>query len=135
MGIRNKVNSTGWVSTKIAGTAVELDMGDAVETVAPRKGSTLVPVGTTVTASAPVVILGATAVGTTASLPAIGADNVGKTFLLFNSGSTSTFVTSSNLINGGAWTRTLITPYVIATFVAYSSSIGYGWAASSGSAL
>ncbi|MFA6049897.1 MAG: hypothetical protein WC761_01750 [Candidatus Paceibacterota bacterium] len=135
MGIRNKVGSTGWVSTKINGTAVEVDMSDAVETVAGRQSSTLVPVGTTVSMSAPVGILAATAAGTTASLPAIGAANVGKTYQLFNSGSTSTFVTSSNLINGGAWTRTLVTPYTISTFIAYSSSIGYGWVASSGSSI
>lgn len=136
MGIRNKVNNKGWISEKIAGTAVEVDLSAGTETVAPLKGSTFATSAATTAIVAPVGMLAAGAAGTTASLPAIGEANVGKTFMVFSSGSASTFVTSSNTINGGAWTRSLFNPFSIVTFVAYSSSLnGYGWVASSGSAI
>lgn len=135
MGIRNKVGTTGWISEKISGTSAEIDMSNATETVAPKKGMTFAQTGSVTSITAPVAMLGAGAVGTTASLPAIGSSNVGKMFLIFSSGSAQTLISGSNTINGGAWTRS-VSPWGIYTFIAYSSSLnGYGWVANSGSAL
>ena len=136
MGIRNKVGSTGWVSEKITGTTTELDTNNTKQTRAPVLGITTAPSGSVTAITAPVGMLSAGVLHTTASLPAITADLVGKSFLVFGSGSNTTLITSSNTINGGAWTRNMNTNFSVTTFIAYSSSLnGYGWVASSGSAI
>ena len=162
MGIRNKITTKGFFSEKIAGSTVELDKSAVTETTTPRMGIDSIQTGSTwVSQSAPVVLMygGSAANGAaTASLPPITADTVGKLFWLFATSGTlaqAPFVTSSNPINNGAWTRTLspglasgsvptTSAFQIVTFIAYSSSIAFsaglgggnfGWAAASGSAL
>jgi len=137
MAIRNKVGSTGWISENIAGATSEIDTGNIKQTRAPVLGVTTTVSGVTATPIvAPIGMLTAGVQHTTASLPAITADLVGKTFLVFGSGSLTTVLTSSNTINGGAWTRNMNNNFCITTFIAYSSSLnGFGWVATSGSAI
>lgn len=134
MGIRNKVNSTGWVSEKIGGTDVEVDLSNATQTTAPLNKVGVVRSGSTSVTSPVVLLAGATA-HATASLPSISTSIVGKTFLVVATGSNTTFLTASNAINGGLWTRTLTNTFSIVTCVAASTDGGFTWIASSGSAI
>lgn len=137
MGIRNKVNSAGWISENIGGTSVEVDLGNAKQTSAPILGVQTVVSGNSTearTASSPVVIIAGAQNHATASLPVITTANVGKTFFVVATGSNPTLLSASNPINFGSWSRTISNSNLI-TCVATNTDFGFSWLASSGSAL
>lgn len=135
MGIRNKVSSTGWTTEIIAGTDTEVDMSNAMETIAPRRKVQVARSGSATTATAPVLLVAGATVGTTASLPAISTSTVGRTILVMSSGSQICLLSASNAINGGTWTRVLQNPFSIVTCIAATTDSGFTWVATSGSAL
>lgn len=135
MGIRNKVSSTGWTTEQIAGTATEIDMSNASQTVAPLNKVQVARSGSASTVVAPVLLVAGATANTTASLPAISTSIVGKTFLVVTSGSAVCLLSASNAINGGIWTRNMANPFSVVTCVAATTDSGFTWVATSGSAL
>ena len=137
MGIRNKVNTSGWVSENIGGNDAELDLGSARQVASPMLGIQVVRSGAAAAARAatsPVILMAGAAGNVTASLPSISTSIVGKTFMVVSTGSIPTLLTASNTINFGAWTRTISNSNLI-TCVAASTDAGFTWLASSGSAI
>lgn len=129
MGIKIVVNSSGLYQVPVAGSSVQFEMPNVVESMGPLTPPVVVTEDAGVTAGATTfVLLQPASNAVTASLPAITAGIVGRTYTFMNTDGTQDMVLSgTNNISGTAWERAFANAYSTATVMAVSSSGGFYW--------
>lgn len=119
MGIKTTVNYKGIFSERADSDSFHLDVKSHKDVQNFAAGS-----GGAITKS--VAVLEASVAGVTASLPDISSENVGLEVVVINANLTQDLmVSASNPIDFG--TFTFVVPEESGTFLAISSSAGYGW--------
>jgi hypothetical protein len=129
MGIKIVVNSSGLFQVPVAGSSVQFEMPNVVESMGPLTPPSVVAEDDGVTAGgASFVLLQPASNAVTASLPAITAGLVGRQYTFMNTDATQDMVLSgTNNVGGVTWERAFANAYSTATVMAVSSSGGFYW--------
>jgi len=129
MGIKIVVNSSGLYQVPVAGSSVQFEMPNVVESMGPLTPAQVGVTGSGVTAgSNSYVLVQPTSGHLTASLPAITAGLVGRQYTFMNTNATHDMVLSgTNNVGGVTWERAFTNAYSSATVMAVSSSGGFYW--------